>query len=87
MEITKVSKEGQVIIPEQLRKSYGWEVGQELVVIDTGDGILLKPRKPFPETTLNEVAGCLKYQGKPKSLADMDDAIRQGVEESWHGGS
>jgi AbrB family looped-hinge helix DNA binding protein len=87
MEITKVSKEGQVIIPEQLRKSHGWETGQELIVIDTGDGILLKPKKPFAETTLNEVAGCLKYHGTPKSLDDMDDAIRQGVEEPWHGGS
>jgi AbrB family looped-hinge helix DNA binding protein len=87
MEITKLSKEGQVIIPEQLRKSHGWETGQELIVIDTGEGVLLKPKKPFAETTLNEVAGCLKYQGTPKSLDDMDDAIRQGVEESWHGGS
>jgi AbrB family looped-hinge helix DNA binding protein len=87
MEITKVSNEGQVIIPEQLRKSHGWETGQELIVIDTGDGVLLKPKKPFAETTLNEVAGCLKYQGTPKSLDDMDDAIRQGVQESWHGGS
>jgi AbrB family looped-hinge helix DNA binding protein len=87
MEITKVSNEGQVIIPEQLRKSHGWETGQELIVIDTGDGVLLKPKKPFAETTLNEVAGCLKYQGTPKSLDDMDDAIRQGIEESWHGGS
>ncbi|NJO57819.1 MAG: AbrB/MazE/SpoVT family DNA-binding domain-containing protein [Richelia sp. RM2_1_2] len=76
METTKVSKEGQVIIPEQLRKSYGWQTGQELIVIDTGDGILLKPKKLFAETTLNEVAGCLKYQGTPKSLDDMDDAIR-----------
>jgi AbrB family looped-hinge helix DNA binding protein len=79
MEITKVSKEGQVIIPEQLRKSHGWETGQELIVIDTGDGVLLKPKKPFAETTLNEVAGCLKYQGTPKSLDDMDNVIRQGV--------
>ncbi|WP_017319411.1 AbrB/MazE/SpoVT family DNA-binding domain-containing protein [Mastigocladopsis repens] len=83
MEITKVTNEGQVIIPEQLRKSHGWEAGQELVVIDTGEGILLKPKKPFAETTLNDVAGCLKYQSTPKSLDDMDDAIRQGVEESW----
>ncbi|MBD2605382.1 AbrB/MazE/SpoVT family DNA-binding domain-containing protein [Scytonema hofmannii FACHB-248] len=87
MEITKISNEGQVIIPEQLRKSHGWETGQELIVIDTGDGILLKPKKPFIQTNLNEVAGCLKYQGTPKSLEDMDDAICQGVEESWHGGS
>jgi hypothetical protein len=28
------------------------------------------------------LAGCLKHQGKPKTLEDMDNAIRQGVEES-----
>lgn len=84
MEITKLSNEGQVIIPEELRKAYGWEVGQELILIAIGDGILLKPKKPFPETTLDDVAGCLKYQGIPKTLEDMDDAICQGVKESWY---
>ncbi|MDJ1168014.1 hypothetical protein PMG71_01075 [Roseofilum sp. BLCC_M154] len=37
--------------------------------------------KSFPETTLNEVAGCLKYEGIPKTLDDLEDAIRQGLEE------
>ncbi|MDJ0675333.1 MAG: AbrB/MazE/SpoVT family DNA-binding domain-containing protein [Calothrix sp. MO_167.B42] len=86
-ELLQISKEGQVIIPEQLRKSHSWETGQELIVIDTGDGILLKPKKSFAETTLNEVAGYLKHHGTPKSLDDMNDAIHQGVEESWHSGS
>lgn len=87
MEITKVLNEGQVILPEELLKASGWEIGQELIAINMGDGILLKPKKPFAETTLNDVAGCLKYQGAPKSLEDMNDAICQGIEESWHGGS
>jgi AbrB family looped-hinge helix DNA binding protein len=85
MEITKLSSEGQVIIPKSLREAHHWEVGQELIAIDMGDGILLKPKKPFPETTLDDVAGCLKYQGKPQSIEDMDSAICQGIEESWHG--
>ncbi|PMB06862.1 hypothetical protein CEN45_09365 [Fischerella thermalis CCMEE 5198] len=46
--------------------------------------ILLKPKKSFPATTLDDVAGCLKYQGTAKTIEDMDNAIRQGVEESWH---
>jgi bifunctional DNA-binding transcriptional regulator/antitoxin component of YhaV-PrlF toxin-antitoxin module len=87
MEITKVSSEGQVIIPEPLQKAHGWIVGQELIAIEMGDGILFKPKKPFLETSLDNVAGCLKYQGQPKSLEDMDDAIREGVEELWDGGS
>lgn len=84
MEITKLSPQGQVIIPQSLREAHQWEVGQEFIVIDMGSGILLKPKKPFPETTLEDVAGCLKYQGKAKTLEDMDNAIHQGVEESWH---
>ena len=84
MEITRVSNEGSVIIPEPLLRATGWEIGQELIAIDMGEGILLKPKKPFSETTLDDVAGCLKYQGTPKTLEDMDDAISQGVEELWH---
>ncbi|MEH2084954.1 MAG: hypothetical protein V7K89_34780 [Nostoc sp.] len=49
-----------------------------------GNGIILKLKKLFPETKLDDVAGCLKYQGKPKILKEMDNAIRQGVNESWH---
>ncbi|AOY82536.1 MULTISPECIES: AbrB/MazE/SpoVT family DNA-binding domain-containing protein [Moorena] len=84
METTKLLSQGQVIIPKSLRDAHHWEAGLELIAIDTGDGILLKPKNPFPETLLNEVAGCLKYDGTPKSLEDMDEAIRQGIEELWH---
>jgi AbrB family looped-hinge helix DNA binding protein len=84
METTKLSPQGQVIIPKSRRDAHHWEAGLELIAIDMGDGILLKPKKPFLETILNEVAGCLKYHGTPKSLEDMDEAIRQGIEELWH---
>lgn len=56
----------------------------ELSAIDVGDGILLKPKKPFLETTLAQVAGCLKYKENPKSLDELEDAIRLGVMEQWH---
>jgi AbrB family looped-hinge helix DNA binding protein len=87
METTRVSNLGEVEIPQAMREAYGWEAGQELILIDTGDGILLKPKKPFAKTTLNDVAGCLKYQGEPKTIENMDDAIRQGIEEQYHGRS
>ncbi len=84
METTKLSPQGQVIIPKSLRDAHKWEAGIELIAIDMGDGILLKPKKPFPERILNEVAGCLKYHGTPKTLEDIDEAIRQEIEELWH---
>jgi len=81
METTRLSSKGQIIIPKALRNAHRWEVGQEFVAIDTGDGILLKPKNPFPETNLEAVAGCLSYQGKPKTIAEMNAAIERGYQE------
>ena len=87
METTRVSEQGQVIIPQAMRKAYGWEAGQELLLIDTGDGILLKLKTPFAATTLSDVAGCLKFSSEAKTIEDMDAAIRQVIEAEWHGRS
>ena len=84
MEIAKVSETGQIIIPPEMRKLYSLEVGTEIILTDTGKGILIQPKQLFNPTTLNEVAGCLKYQGSPKTLEDMEAAICQGIQEQWN---
>ena len=84
MQVFRLSSKGQIIIPKALRAAHHWEAGQELIGIDVGDSILIKPKKPFPETTLAQVAGCLKYGGKPKTLDELEDAIGRGVREQWH---
>lgn len=76
---TVLSSKGQIIIPKPVREAHLWAPGQRLEVIESGDGILLKPAAPFPETTLADVAACLRYEGKAKTLADMEKAIRQGA--------
>ena len=73
METTKVSTRGQVVIPKELRKSYHWDVGQELDVIDTGDGLLLKARPSREATLWNDVVGCLAHLAKGKPVATDDD--------------
>ncbi len=83
MTTTKLSSKGQVIIPKPIRASHHWDPGQELIVIDIGDGIILKPSTPFRETSLESAAGCLKYSGAPKTLADMEAAIAKGVKEHF----
>jgi len=82
-ETTRLSSKGQVIIPKSIRQSHRWLIGQEFTVEDTGEGVLLRPKSPFPRTTVEEVAGCLKYSGPPKTLEEMEDAIRKGVLEQW----
>lgn len=34
-------------------------------------------------TRVEDVAGCLRYAGSAKTLADMEDAVRKGVAERW----
>ena len=80
MNIVRLSEKGQIIIPEQLRQAQSWATGQELTLLETTDGILLRKKTPFSSTSIEEVAGCLSYQGKAKSLADMQSAIKRGVE-------
>ena len=78
METTKLSSKGQITIPKWLRDAYRWETGLEFVVIDTGDGVLLKPIRPFPPTSIDEVAGSLSHAGKPRTLEEMEDGLRRG---------
>jgi len=76
---TRLSSKGQVIIPKSSRDAHHWDSGQELIVIDTEEGVLLKPARPFPPATLEELAGCLSYGGPAKTLEEMEQAIREGT--------
>jgi AbrB family looped-hinge helix DNA binding protein len=82
MNTTRLSEKGQVVIPKQVREAHSWEPGMEFIVEDTGDGIQLKPIKPFKKSTIDEVRGCLHYKGPRKSLEDMEAAIAKGAKES-----
>jgi AbrB family looped-hinge helix DNA binding protein len=79
MQTTKLSSKGQVIIPKILRSRYNWNAGQKLSVIDTGDGILLKPSRSFKITELEQVAGILTYSRRPVSIDGMEEAIKKGA--------
>jgi AbrB family looped-hinge helix DNA binding protein len=83
METTKLSSKGQVIIPKALRISHNWDAGLELEVIEMGDGLLLRPKGLFEETTLDQVAGFLKYSGKSKSPEDIDSVMKKAARSAW----
>lgn len=87
MATTKLSSKGQVIIPKALRNSHHWEAGLELMVIDTGDGILLKPKAPFPATALADVAGMLKTRVQPKTEEEINAALERDLRSKWRAGN
>jgi len=82
MEKTRLSNKGQVVIPKAIRTLHGWKPGLEFVIENVGDGIKLKPIKPYKETKIEEVMGCVGYQGTRKSLKDMETAIGKGAKEN-----
>ena len=86
MDTTRLSSKGQVIIPKAIRDSHHWENGLEFQVIDTGEGILLKPRMPFAETELADVAGMLHGKVTPKSDPEIEDAMNRDIRRAWRGG-
>lgn len=85
METTKLSSKGQVIIPKAMRNSHRWESGLELMVIDMGDGILLKPKVPFAVTGLSEVAGMLAGRIQPRTDEEIAVALENDARRRWRG--
>jgi len=75
LETTRLSPKGQISIPKSVREAHNWEPGTELVIEDVGDAILLRPARLFPLAKLENVAGCLAYQGPAKTLEEMEAAI------------
>jgi AbrB family looped-hinge helix DNA binding protein len=72
---TVISTKGQVILPKAIREGRHWPAGTRLVVEDTPEGVLLRPMRLFPETSLDAVFGSMRHDGPALSLDQMDEAI------------
>ena len=75
METTRLSTKGQVILPKTIRSARAWLPGTEFHVEETPEGVLLRPLERFRESRLEDVAGCLKWKGKPRTALQMRRAI------------
>jgi AbrB family looped-hinge helix DNA binding protein len=85
VETTRLSTKGQVIIPKPLRAALRWRPGQELEVIETQEGVLLRPKAPFKPTRLEDVAGILKYDGPPVSDKQIEARLTESLRKEWRG--
>ena len=83
MQRTRLSSKGQVVIPKELRDAHGWGEGTEFTVEDTEDGLVLRPQRLFKPTTLEDVFGCLKHEGPPKTVEEMNAAIDEEMRRRW----
>ncbi len=67
----KVTRKGQTTIPAPLRAKYRIEEGTRLVVIDTGEGILLRRSK-----STYDLAGSGAPRATPKEMKRLLDKLR-----------
>jgi len=79
MDKTRLSSKGQVILPKAVRQAHRWAPGTEFSVEEFQDGVLLRPLQPYQPSRLEDVFGCLKYEGRPRTLQEMEEAIDEEV--------
>ena len=84
METVKLSGKGQFVLSKAIRDLHHWGPGTELLVIDTVEGVIIKPLKPFAATTFAPPELSTVYKGSPLSLEEMDRAVaieKRGIDE------
>jgi len=67
-----VTRKGQTTIPIGLRRKYGIMEGSRLEAIDTGEGVLFKPKLSF-----FDLAGCGAGKASLKEVKDLLDRMRE----------
>lgn len=84
METTRLSSKGQIIIPKSVREAHRWAPGTEFIVEDTPQGILLTPRRLFPETRLEDGLGCTGYRGPTLSPEEIERRLAEDLSRDWN---
>jgi AbrB family looped-hinge helix DNA binding protein len=74
-ETVNLSTKGQIVIPKAIRDRLGLTPGARLVIETEGRTIRISEAPRFAPTRLEDVAGCLKYDGPPVSPKEMDEAL------------
>ncbi len=72
---TTISTKGQVILPKAIRDARQWPAGTRLVVENTPEGVLLNAQPAFAATRPRDVFGSLNFEGKAKSIAQMNAGV------------
>jgi AbrB family looped-hinge helix DNA binding protein len=82
---TKMSAKGQIVIPKAVREALNWPPGTQLEVERLGGAVTLRPvAKKRGRLTIEEfVARRPKYEGPPKSLEEIDDAVAAAMSEHF----
>lgn len=84
-EHTKISSEGEAIIPKEVCERLNWRPGMEIEMAASGSGLLVRPKaEPRERISIEEFRRRMpKHEGPPASLEDMEQAIEAERRERW----
>lgn len=76
---TKLSAKGQVVIPKAVRERMKWAQGDDLEIVETAAGLLLRSSTPRRGTiTLEEFRRRVpRHEGPVVTLEEMEKAIEE----------
>jgi AbrB family looped-hinge helix DNA binding protein len=76
---TKMSSKGQVVIPENIRKTLNLKAGAQFVVVGDKDVVILKSISPPSIDQFDELIAKARREGKKAGLkkTDIIDAIKK----------
>ena len=76
---TRMSSKGQVVIPEDVRRALGLEVGVQFVVMGDGDTVVLKRIAAPAKNELRSMIGKVRSQARRAGMkaSDVNEAVRR----------
>lgn len=78
---TRLSAKGQVVVPKATRDRLGWTPGTDLELIETADGVTLRPRRIgktlTPAQAVAEFQRLYQHKGPPVSLEEMEGSAHR----------
>jgi AbrB family looped-hinge helix DNA binding protein len=75
----RMDKAGRVILPKPVRDRLGLQEGSSLEIVETSDGLVLKPVEPHPSMVKKH--GLWVHTGKLPPGFDIVQAIREDRED------
>jgi AbrB family looped-hinge helix DNA binding protein len=74
---TRLSSKGQVVIPEEVRRTLGLNEGDQFLVIGQGDAVILKTITPPKIEEFQELLSQARAEGRKARIrkADLKSAI------------
>ena len=82
MATATMSTKGQIVIPRALREQLGWAAGTKLQVEVQGTALVLRTTPAVEPTTVDDLLGCLPYDGPAKTIEEMDEGVAAGARAS-----